>query len=163
MNTPAPPTAIHRIVERCRAADYPAMIAKLRSGWAVMGERQVFPGYCLLLPDPVVGHLNELSLPARAQFLGDMALIGDALLACTGAIRINYAMLGNLEPVLHAHLFPRHAEEPAATRTAHPWAVDWDLAPVYRAQAHGELKRRIAAEIASRSSSGAEQVMPLHK
>jgi len=31
------------------------MISRLPSGWAVMGERQVFPGYCLLLPDPVAG------------------------------------------------------------------------------------------------------------
>ena len=148
---PAPSTAIHGIVERCRAGDYPAMIVRLRSGWAVMGERQVFPGYCLLLPDPVVADLNELPPPARAQFLGDMALVGDALLACTGAIRVNYAMLGNLEPALHAHLFPRHAAEPAATRSAHPWAMDWSLAPGYGEESFGELKRRIAAEIASRS------------
>jgi diadenosine tetraphosphate (Ap4A) HIT family hydrolase len=160
---PAPSTAIHRIVERCRAGDYAGMIHRLGSGWAVMGERQVFPGYCLLLPDPVVGHLNELPPPACAQFLSDMVLLGDALLACTGAIRINYAMLGNLEPALHAHLFPRHAGEPAATRSAHPWAVNWDLAPVYGEGSFGELKRRIAAEIASRSPSGAEQVMPLHR
>jgi diadenosine tetraphosphate (Ap4A) HIT family hydrolase len=163
MNMPAPPTAIHRIVERCRAGDQPGLIAKLRSGWAVMGERQVFPGYCLLLPDPVVGQLNELAPPARAQFLSDMALWGDALLACTGAIRSNYAMLGNVEPALHAHLFPRHAGEPSATRSAHPWALDWDLAPAYGEGSFGELKRRIAAEIACRSSSGAEQVMPLHR
>jgi diadenosine tetraphosphate (Ap4A) HIT family hydrolase len=163
MNTAASPTAIHRIVERCRAADYPPMIARLRSGWAVMGERQVFPGYCLLLPDPVVGHLNELSPPARAQFLSDMGLMGDALLACTAALRVNYAMLGNLEPALHAHLFPRHAREPAATRSTHPWALDWNLAPAYGEEFCGELKRRIAAEIASRSPSGAEQVMPLHR
>jgi diadenosine tetraphosphate (Ap4A) HIT family hydrolase len=163
MIMPAPPTAIHLIVERCRAGDYPGMIAELRSGWAVMGERQVFPGYCLLLPDPVVGHLNELPPPVRAQFLSDMALLGDALLACTGATRINYAMLGNVEPALHAHLFPRHAGEPAATRSAHPWALDWNLAPAYAEGSFGELKRRIAAEIASRSSSGAEQVMPLHR
>ena len=151
MNSPAPPTAIHRIVERCRAADYPPMISRLPSGWAVMGERQVFRGYCLLLPDPVVPHLNELPPPARAQFLRDMALVGDALLACTGAIRVNYAMLGNLEPALHAHLFPRHAAEPAATRSAHPWAMDWNLAPAYGEESFGELRRRIAAQIACRS------------
>jgi len=27
----------------------PAVVSRLRSGWLVMGERQVFPGYCLLL------------------------------------------------------------------------------------------------------------------
>jgi len=143
-------TLIHRIVDRCRAAEYPAVIAKLRSGWAVMGERQVFLGYCLLLPDPVVGHLNELEPAERTSFLSDMALVGDALLASTAALRINYAMLGNLEPALHAHLFPRYASEPDATRTAHPWALDWSLAPSYSEEVHGELRRRIAEEIGRR-------------
>jgi diadenosine tetraphosphate (Ap4A) HIT family hydrolase len=158
-----PATAIHRIVDRCRAADYPALVARLSSGWVVMGEQQVFAGYCLLLPDPVVGHLNELAPAARAQFLSDMALAGDALLAATQALRINYAMLGNVEPALHAHLFPRSAAEPAATRSAHPWAVDWNRAPRYSEEGYGELKLRIASEIAARSPLGAEQVMPVHK
>jgi len=35
-------------------------------------------------------------------------------------VRINYALFGNLEPALHAHVFPRRADEPAATRTAQP-------------------------------------------
>jgi len=135
------------MVERCRASDYPAMVAKLRSGWVVMGERQVFPGYCLLLPDPVVEQLNSLKSDDRAQFLFDMALLGDSVLSSTGAARINYAIFGNAEPVLHAHVFPRHASEPAATRTTHPWALDWNLTPAYSDALHGELKRRIAAHL----------------
>ena len=101
----------------------------LRSGWVVLGERQIFAGYCLLLPDPVVPHLNALRAAERAQFLSDMAAIGDALLAITAAVRINYAMFGNVDPALHAHIFPRHAAEPESTRTAQPWALDWNVRP----------------------------------
>jgi diadenosine tetraphosphate (Ap4A) HIT family hydrolase len=133
------------MVERCRAGDAAAMVAKMRSGWVVMGDRQVFPGYCLLLADPVADHLNALTSAHRAQFLTDMALIGDAVLASTGAIRVNYAIFGNVEPALHAHVFPRQATEPEATRTAQPWAFDWNLAPAYSDSLHGELQRRIAA------------------
>ncbi len=145
-------TAIHGLIDRCRAAEYPPLVAKMRSGWLVMGERQVFAGYCLLLPDPVVPHLNALapadaSASGRAQFLADMAAAGDAILAATAALRINYAMFGNLEPALHAHLFPRYADEPAATRTAQPWAFDWSAAPEYSEARHGELKRGIAANL----------------
>jgi diadenosine tetraphosphate (Ap4A) HIT family hydrolase len=150
---PAPITAIHRTVERCRAGDFPPLVAKLRSGWVVMGERQVFPGYCLLLPDPVVDQLNALSFEGRAQFLSDMALVGDAVLKCTAATRLNYAMFGNLEPALHAHVIPRRATEPPATRTAHPWMLDWNLAPAYSDELHGELKRLIAAYLVERSVS----------
>jgi diadenosine tetraphosphate (Ap4A) HIT family hydrolase len=137
-------TAIHRMVERCRAGDYPMLVTKLASGWVVMGERQAFPGYCLLLPDPVVDHLNVLEGSARGQFLADMAATGDAVLACTGAVRINYAMFGNAEPALHAHVIPRRSDEPAAVRHTHPWAIDWNAAAEYSQAQHAELKSRIA-------------------
>jgi diadenosine tetraphosphate (Ap4A) HIT family hydrolase len=146
---PAPVTAIHKMVDRCRAADHPPLVAKMPSGWVVMGERQVFAGYCLLLPDPVVPHLNAMSSASRARFLSDMALVGDAIIAATSALRINYAMFGNVEPALHAHIFPRSADEPAATRTAQPWALDWSLAPEYSDAEYGDLKRRIAAYLSS--------------
>jgi len=148
-STYAPVTAIHAMVSRCRADDYPPLVARLRSGWVVMGERQVFTGYCLLLPDPVVPHLNALGAEGRERFLADMALVGDAIMVATSALRINYAMFGNVEPALHAHLFPRFADEPAATRTAHPWAFDWSSAPVYSIGAHGELQARIAGSLAA--------------
>ncbi len=138
------------MVERCRADEYPALVAKLESGWVIMGERQVLAGYCLLLPDPVVAHLNVLTGARRARFLEDMALTGDAVQRCTGAVRVNYAVFGNVEPALHAHIFPRRGDEPDATRTAQPWALDWNAAAPYSDAAHGELKRRIGEYLAGR-------------
>jgi diadenosine tetraphosphate (Ap4A) HIT family hydrolase len=143
------PTVIHRMVERCRAADYPQAAARLRSGWVVMGEYQILTGYCLLLPDPVVPHLNALRSDLRAQFLSDMAAIGDALLAITEAVRINYAMFGNVEPALHAHIFPRRSAEPETTRAVQPWALDWSAGPAYSEAEHGDLKRRLAEHLAA--------------
>ena len=140
-------TAIHGMVECCRAADYAALVARLASGWVVMGERQVFAGYCLLLPDPVVAHLNLLEQTARTQFLADMARVGDAVLAATGALRINYALFGNAEPALHAHVFPRRADEAPGIRTVQPWALDWQAAPQFSPAVHGELQRRIASHL----------------
>jgi diadenosine tetraphosphate (Ap4A) HIT family hydrolase len=145
--THQPLTAIHRWVERCRAADWPSTVTRLASGWVVMGERQIFPGYCLLLPDPVVPHLNALEPNGREQFLADMARVGDAVLACSGALRINYAMFGNVEPALHAHVIPRYADEPAATRTWQPWAFDWNAAAEFSLAQHGELRRCIATRL----------------
>jgi diadenosine tetraphosphate (Ap4A) HIT family hydrolase len=140
-------TAIHGMVERCRADDYPARVARLPSGWVIMGERQVFAGYCLLLPDPVVAHLNVLKDIERTQFLADMARVGDAVLAATGAVRINYALFGNAEPALHAHIFPRRADEAPGIRTAQPWALDWQAAPQFSTALHGELQGRIASRL----------------
>jgi len=141
-------TAIHRQVERLRAGADPALIARLASGWAVMGEAQVLNGYCLLLPDPVVPTLNALSREARLGFLADMAALGDAVLAVTGAIRINYAIFGNLEPALHAHVVPRYAGEVEGLRTAHPWAYDWSRAPRFDRQAQEPLVAALRARLA---------------
>ena len=137
------------MVERCRAADDPKMVTRVRSGWVVLGERQVLAGYCLLLPDPVVPHLNVLPPDVRSQFLSDMSRVGDALLEVAAAVRINYAIFGNVEPALHAHIFPRRLDEPAAARTAQPWALDWHAAPTYSDAVHGDLQRRLAEALAA--------------
>jgi diadenosine tetraphosphate (Ap4A) HIT family hydrolase len=105
-------TLIHDRVELARQGFSSQVICRLRSGWAVLGDSQFIAGYSLLLPDPVVPSLNDLALDQRAQFLLDMAAIGDALLAATDAFRINYEILGNSEPALHAHIFPRRMSEP---------------------------------------------------
>jgi diadenosine tetraphosphate (Ap4A) HIT family hydrolase len=117
------------------------------SGWAVLGQRQVLAGYSLLLPDPVVPHLNALSAAERDRFLADLGRLGDAVLQATGALRINYAIFGNLEPALHAHVHPRYADEPAAMRTNNPWAYDWTLAPQFDPQVHGRLRDAIRARL----------------
>lgn len=140
-------TSIHRRVDALRAGTDPTFVARLASGWAVLGERQVLPGYCLLLPDPVVPALNALTGAERAAFLADMAALGDAVLAATRAARINYAILGNQDPALHAHVIPRYQDEPAARRRAHPWSYDWEQAPVFQADLHRELRDRIHAAL----------------
>lgn len=127
-------TAIHRHVEEARSGG-PRVIARMASGWAVMGESQLLPGYCLLLPDPVVGSLNELPPAERAVYLDEMALLGDAVARASALKprRINYEILGNLEPALHAHLFPRYDSEPQALRHRPVWSYDWSLAKPFAA------------------------------
>src|SRR6266446_2054177 len=102
-----PPTAIHAQVIAAREGRDPRVIARLFSGWAVFGERQFVRGYAVLLPDPVVPNLNALGVRERIAFLSDMSRLGDALLKVTGALRINYAIFGNQEAALHAHVIPR--------------------------------------------------------
>jgi diadenosine tetraphosphate (Ap4A) HIT family hydrolase len=140
-------TAIHRQVAAARDGRDPHVIARLFSGWVVFGERQFLRGYVLLLPDPVVPTLNALSSKERTQFLLDMARLGDALLKVTNAVRINYAILGNLEPALHAHVIPRYADEPEHLRTTHPWAYDWQSAPAFDRTAHRELAESLRREL----------------
>ena len=121
-----PLTVIHQQVNAAREGRDPRVIARLFTGWAVFGERQFVRGYALLLPDPVVPNLNALGARERIAFLSDMSRLGDALLKVTGAARINYAIFGNQDPALHAHVIPRYLDEPEPYRTQHPWAYDWN-------------------------------------
>ncbi|RRW40376.1 hypothetical protein EGJ52_21545 [Pseudomonas luteola] len=130
-------------VEQAKLGTNDKVICRMPSGWAVMGDVQFLPGYCLLLPDPVVPSLNSLSDSARSTFLLDMVRIGDALLKVTGAHRINYEILGNSEPELHAHLFPRYHHEPEERRGMPAWFYDWSAAVPYSKQQHGQLHQQL--------------------
>ncbi len=144
---PEPQTAIHEQVIAARDGKEPRVVARLTSGWVIFGERQFVRGYVLLLPDPVVPALNALGAQERGQFLLDMARLGDALLKVTDALRINYAILGNLEPALHAHVIPRYATEPEALRTAHPWAHNWQTAPLFDRAEFAPLSEALRREL----------------
>ena len=109
-------------IETLRAGTNPTVICQVPSGWVVLCDMQFLRGYCILLADPIVPSLNDLDQAQRAQYLCDMALVGDALLEVTGAYRINYAIMGNSDPYLHAHITPRYADEPEQYRHGLPWS-----------------------------------------
>lgn len=131
----------------------PTVIARMTSGYAVMGDTQFLPGYCVLLAAPQVAQLGDLPLAGRRAFLTDMALLGEAITAaCTPTPRrINYEILGNTDPFLHAHLFPRYDTEQPEYGRFPVWLYPRDrwTAPNYQfAEAtHGNLKARIAAQL----------------
>ena len=148
------PTAIDRHVDAARRGELSRVVARMPSGWAVLGDPQITSGYCLLLPDPVVPDLNALTGDARRQFLDDMARLGDAVLAVTGAERINYEILGNVEPALHAHVIPRHASEDPALRAKPVWLHDWAAAAAFDPSRDGMLAANIRRRLAGGGEAG---------
>ena len=136
-------TLIHTRVAACRAGTFEKAVCRVRSGWVVLGDVQFLRGYCLILPDPVVGHLNELGAAARKTLLHEASLLGDALLEITGAVRINYEILGNLEPALHVHVFPRFEDEPVHLRTRPVWFYDWERATAFDPERDAPLMKAI--------------------
>lgn len=143
-------TLVHKYVDDCRNGINPKVICRVRSGWVVLGDVQFLRGYSLLLPDPVVTDLNTLEPGKRSLYLSEMALIGEALQETTRAYRINYEILGNSEPALHAHIFPRYLDEPEDLRARPAWFYDWDHAPRFEAGRDRLLMEQIRAGIESR-------------
>jgi diadenosine tetraphosphate (Ap4A) HIT family hydrolase len=143
-------TLIHRRVEEAQQGKNPYVICRMPSGWAVLGDRQLLRGYCLLLSDPVVNDLNSLSLKERSIYLQDMTIIGDALLEVTGAALINYETLGNTEHALHTHILPRYVDEPDEFRSQPAWFYDWTTAPNFDQERDKDLMHKLANAIQKR-------------
>lgn len=145
-------TLIHERVETAQAGTNPTVLCRMPSGWAVLGDAQFIPGYCLLLPDPVVPDLNALDADARWQYLSDMTIIGDALLEETDAYRINYEILGNTDPALHTHIFPRYLKEPTEYigRPVFSYPREQRASRPFDAERDRDLMQRLTGAIRSR-------------
>jgi len=109
-------------LEALHAGMEPALVCQVPSGWVVLCNLQYLHGYCILIPDPLVVSLNDLTDNQRTLYLRDMVVIGDALLDVTDAYRINYALMGNSDQVLHAHIVPRFLTEPEQYLHDTPWS-----------------------------------------
>ncbi len=129
--------SIRERIELARTGDNAQVIARLRSGWLALGDWQLLRGYCVLLSDPLgrdpdalpIRTLNELNPQQRGDFMLDWTATGDALLALTDCCRLNYEILGNVDPTLHAHVFPRYYDEPEEMRPRPVWGYDWGAGP----------------------------------
>ena len=90
----------------------PTVLARLPGAFAVLGDVQWLPGYCVLLSDdPDVPSLESLPLEHQTRFLTSMDILGQAVqAACSGLDpsfrRLNYDVLGNTDAFLHAHVWP---------------------------------------------------------
>lgn len=130
-------------------------MARMRSGFAVIGDTQHLPGYSLLLTDdPSVNHLSDLDWKRRKEFLFDLSLLGEAVeRACrgNGLRRINYEVLGNSIPVLHGHVHARYEWEPPDKIGGPVWRYPKDERNdpehAYSDAKHGELRAAITAEL----------------
>ena len=133
----------------------PMVMARMRSGFAVIGDTQHLPGYSLLLCDDAsVDHLTDLDRRRRSEFLFDLSLIGEAVqLACRdrGLRRVNYEVLGNALPWLHGHVHARYDWEPPERVGWPVWCYpDAERSAVehtYRDDQHGELRSAITLEL----------------
>jgi diadenosine tetraphosphate (Ap4A) HIT family hydrolase len=136
-------------VEAARRGENPHAIARLASGWLVIGDVQPLAGYCLLLADPVVESVNALSEAMRTRYWLDVSRIGDALLGVTGAWRINYETWCNQERSLHTHITPRYLSEADADRRRPAcMAYDWAMARPFDAALDGPFMERMRAALA---------------
>lgn len=130
-------------------------MARMRTGFAVIGDTQHLPGYSLLLTDDLaIDHLTDLPWTRRRDFLLDLSLVGEAVFAVTkghGARRVNYEVLGNSISHLHGHVHVRYEWEPDDKIGGPVWRYPNELRNAaehaFDEGRHGELRMAITAEL----------------
>jgi diadenosine tetraphosphate (Ap4A) HIT family hydrolase len=103
---------ICRVIERIRTGPFPDFIAELPHSFVILGDAQFYRGYCIAFAKL---HATELHLmpPAEARALFDETVaVGTAIAAVVKPLKLNYDCLGNSEPHVHWHVFPRYASDP---------------------------------------------------
>ena len=137
----------------------PTVMTHLPASFAVMGDPQWLPGYCVLLVDRIgVTRLTDLPVPQRLEFLSSMERLGEAVeVACAqndpSFRRVNLEILGNADPFLHAHVWPRYEWEPPELVHVPVWLYPtdrWSDPRTALGPQHDELRHAIVARLASR-------------
>jgi len=138
------------------AGTNPTVLRRLATGFAVIGDVQHLPGYCVLITDtPGVDQLADLDPGRQHAFLADAALLARAVSSVCRRRdqrfrRINVEVQGNTDAFLHAHVTPRYEWEPAEIvgwpAALHHWTGrvgdEHRLGPQ-----HAELRADLTAEI----------------
>jgi diadenosine tetraphosphate (Ap4A) HIT family hydrolase len=99
------------LIERA-AARFDDFIAELPRSWLILGDAQFYRGYTVLLAKR---HVNEIHLMPRGEaheLLDELLAVGKALSAVVRPHKLNYECLGNQEPHVHWHVFPRSVDDP---------------------------------------------------
>lgn len=112
----------------------PTVLARLDEGFAVIGDVQFLPGYCVLVSDtPGVDRLTDLPRERRIRFLASAERLAEAVETVCGRRdpefrRINLEIQGNHDAFLHAHVWPRYewegelARGPVILHGVHRWS-----------------------------------------
>lgn len=103
---------ICRQIQACRDGAHPGLIMEMESGFAVLGEHQLFRGYSVLLCKEPATELHELTATMRTMYLREMSELAEAVARVVRPHKLNYECLGNVAHHLHFHVFPRQLADP---------------------------------------------------
>jgi diadenosine tetraphosphate (Ap4A) HIT family hydrolase len=100
------------IIERVRTGSSLDWIAELPRSWLILGDAQFYRGYCILLAKHHVTELHAMPRGEAHELLDEMLAVGRTLAEVLKPLKLNYECLGNQEPHVHWHIFPRYKDDP---------------------------------------------------
>jgi diadenosine tetraphosphate (Ap4A) HIT family hydrolase len=108
-------------IDTIRGGKAPNLIVELDNSYVVLGDAQFYRGYCILLAKH---HAHELFQLPRAEALAlfdEVRSVGEAIFTVVKPLKLNYECLGNTEPHVHWHIFPRYESEEEELRRGPIW------------------------------------------
>jgi diadenosine tetraphosphate (Ap4A) HIT family hydrolase len=123
------------IIGRIVAGAFGDLVAELPRSWLILGDAQFYRGYCVLFAKR---HVTEMHLMPRGEaheLIDELMAVGKTLERVVRPLKLNYECLGNQEPHVHWHVFPRYVADPMR------------LAPVWLRAEH---ERKITLEVDDR-------------
>jgi diadenosine tetraphosphate (Ap4A) HIT family hydrolase len=123
------------IVEGIRAGTFVDWVAELPRSWLTLGDAQFYRGYCVLLAKRHVTELHAMPRGEVHELLDEILAVGRTLAEVLKPLKLNYECLGNQEPHVHWHIFPRYRNDPMR------------LAPVWL---RAETERKVSLEKSDR-------------
>jgi diadenosine tetraphosphate (Ap4A) HIT family hydrolase len=124
------------IIERTRGGASLDWVAELPRSWLILGDAQFYRGYCILLAKRHVIELHAMPRGEAHELLDEMLAVGRTLAEVLKPLKLNYECLGNQEPHVHWHIFPRYLDDPMR------------LAPVWQ---RPETERKVSLEHGARA------------
>ena len=136
--------------EICRKLDAPssmAVVHEFKHSLLIVGEHQLFPGYCVLLSKEHAREPFELSPENQSALFQELMSSAKAIHEAFAPWKMNYGCYGNQVAHVHWHLFPRYESDPQRKLT--PWmqADEFDRQRTTEEQA-SEVVRRIRGHLA---------------
>lgn len=108
------------VVTEAADDEYGTTVADLAFSRLRLVRNQFVRGYCVLISHRHVREPYELNDAERHLFFDDMMRVGRALERVFQPLKMNFELLGNAIPHLHAHILPRYYGDPAPHRPIHP-------------------------------------------
>jgi diadenosine tetraphosphate (Ap4A) HIT family hydrolase len=111
------------MIARLSVGEFPDAVAELPRSWLILGDAQFYRGYCVILAKRHTREMHALPRGEAHELLDELMAVGKAIERVVKPLKLNYECLGNQEPHVHWHVFPRYSEdqmrlEPVWTRPA---------------------------------------------
>ena len=108
-------------IDRIKTGGSRDLVAELNESYVVLGDAQYYRGYCILLAKTHATELYLMPAEAARALFEEMRLTAESIAAVVKPWKMNYECLGNSEPHVHWHLFPRQESESDDLRRGPIW------------------------------------------